>query len=289
MNLDEIKSLIAEKESRIKLHDEVANITKKTIQGTSEENFPLDKNWSEEEFKERLKAYEDITSELCSAQILISFWGQPFHDQTIILPFRMIANHWLEKSGKSIWVGLKWHQNLLLLYYSGLAAIASNNYRSLNEIMSQTILDPIRPHKKTTMLQAILDACDNYRKQFKLVSGNPRHYMPRSEYIFTCLQPKLRELIYIESEYESFFDELELIMALEYAHQTAKDSPEYARGPIGRFGNKRRGQNDPLAEFIKQGNISKQDWALLRGGFFGGSYDRFKTLSSLLEERLNEL
>lgn len=289
MNLDAIKSLVAEKESRIKLHDEVANITKEIIQETSEENFSLDTDWSKEEFKERLKAYEDITSELCSIQILIAFWGQSFNDQTLILPFRMIANHWLEKSGKSIWVGLKWYKNLLLLYYSGIAAVASHNYSGIKAIMSKKISDPRHPNRKTTMLQAILSACNNYKEQFKLVSGNPRHFVPRSEYLFSCLKPKLSEVLYIESGYESYFDEFEIIMALEYAHQTADDSPEYARGPIGRFGYKRRNYDNPLAEFIEKANSLEQDWDPIKDGLFGGSYDRFKTISSLLEERVNDL
>lgn len=289
MNLDAIKSLVTEKESRIKLHDEVANITKEIIQETSEENFSLDTDWSKEEFKERLKRYEDITSELCSIQILTAFWGQPFNDQTLVLPFRMIANHWLEKSGKSIWVGLKWYNNLLLLYYTGVAAVASNNYRSLKAVMGQTIADPKYPNRKTTMLQAILNACDNYREQFKLVSGNRDHFVPRSEYLFSQLKPKFDKLLYIDSEYEAYFDEFELLLALEYAHQTTGDSPEYSRGPIGRFGYKRRNYDNPLAELIEKANSLEQDWGPIKEGLFGGSYDRFKTISSLLEERVNGL
>lgn len=289
MDLDRLKKLVADDDLRLKLYDEVAAITNEVITKTNEENFPVDQDWSEEEFQKRIKEFEDIISDLCSAQVLISFWGNSLHRQSVALPLMMISDYWLEKSGRSIWLALPWYNNLLLLYYTGIAAIASNRYNNLIAVTDKIINDPIRPSNKTTMLQAIIRVCGDYEKQFQLISGDANHYVPRSEYLFKRLQSKFEELLYLGSDYEFYFDRFEVIMALVYTHQTSGDSPEYARGPIGRFGYKRRNYDNPLSELIEEANRMGDDWPPLKVGLLGGSFSRFEKISTKLAERVKKL
>lgn len=289
MGLEEIKGLIADVKYRIQLHDEVANITQDVIKNTSEENFPLNDDWSKEEFKSRIKEYDKITNDLCLIQALISYWGNKIHNQTIVLPIRMIADYWLEKSGRSIWYILPWYNNLLLFYYTGIAAVASDRYENFMAITKKVVKDPKRPNTNTTMIQAIQSMCSDYKDKFQLISGDSNHLVPSSEYIFKQLQPKFKELIYLGSDFESYFDKFEILMALEYAHQTAGNSPDYINAPIGRFGYKRRGYDNPLDELIEEANTLKEGWLPLQVGLIGGSFNRFKIISDLLVEKVKNL
>lgn len=288
MNVEKIKGLVADEKLRIRLHDEIAKMTKDVISSTNEDKFPLDKVWSPEEFKRRIKEYEDISSDLCSAQIMISYWGNRLHKQTIVLPFRMIADYWLEKTGRSIWYILPWYNNLLFFYYTGTATIASGLYENLKAVTERVISDPKRPDRKSTLLQAILSVSNSYQDHFQLISGDAKHYVPRSEYLFKQLKPKFEGHLYLGSDYEYYFDRFEIMMALEYAHQTARDSPEYISAPIGCFGYKKWGYN-PLAELIEEATDMGDDWSPLKAGLFGGSYSRFERISTLLEERVKNL
>jgi len=288
MNVKEIKKLVAKDELRIKLYDEIANETNTIVSKINGDQFAVNGNLSNEEFERIINEYEETTSQLCLAQITISYWGNGLHGQTIALPFRMIADHCIEKSGRSIGIALKWYNNLLLLYSTGIAAIASERYENLIKLTGKTIIDPKRPNSKTTMLQAIFDVCHSYRDKFQLISGDTNHKVPRSEYLFKELKPKFQELLHLGSDYEFHFDKFETLIALEYDHQTNEDSPEYINALRGRYRYKRRGYDNPLADLIEEANAQKENWLPLKAGLIGGNFNRFKNLSNLLQERLKK-
>lgn len=286
MDLKNIKDLVANDKSRIDLHDKVAVITNDVISKINDEQFSDEQDWSDEEFKKRIDGFEEITSDLCTSQVLISCWGRSFHSQTIALPFQIIADYCQQKSSRTVWTALQWYNNLLLLYYTGIGAMVSGRYENLKTVTAKVITDPKRSNSKTTMLQAIVGVNNDFQNQFQLISGDTNHKVPRSEYLYKLLKPKFEKFLFLGSDYESYFDKFEIMLTLEYAHQAAGESPEYARGPIGRFGYKRRGYDNPFSELIEEANKMGDDWAPLRSGLLDGSFSRFKKISNLLEKRL---
>lgn len=289
MDIKKIKELIVDHDSRITLHDQIEAVTQEVIDETKEDNFPINKDWSKEGFEKKITGYEEIISELIAAQMLIVYWGEHFHSKTMVLPFRMIADYWEKKPGRSVEYRLPWYNNLLLFYTVGIAAVASNKYHYFKSLSAKSIPNPIRPSGRTTLLQAIVDVCNKFKDRFQLISGDTKHYVPRSEYLFRILKPKFEELLHLGSDYELYFDKFEIIMAFEYAHQTSGDSPEYISAPIGRFGYKRRGNDNPLADFIEKAVSMNEGFPPLQAGLIGGNYERFGDMSSLLEERVKNL
>jgi hypothetical protein len=83
--VDETKRFLAEDRFRIKLHDLVAAQLKEAIARTTAEQFPRSGSWSNEEFIDRLRRYEDITSNLVRMQALIPYWGTDVHRDLLTL------------------------------------------------------------------------------------------------------------------------------------------------------------------------------------------------------------
>lgn len=290
LDLSEIKELVANPNNKIKLFDSLADLVESVLSNLDKENFSSEDNWSEEEFKRRVNEYEKIIDELSSIQVLISFWGSNINKQSLLFPFSQILGQANEiKSGKTMWLNMKWYPVLLLIYYSGISSLAAGKYSNLKKIFNLTVIDPNHSSRRLPLIQAAIAVKSDFEKPFKLVSGNDRHFYPFNEYLFQILSTKLKQVIHLNYEYERYFDHFEILMSLEYAHQTANESPDRVWGPLGRFAWKTRySPNDPLSEIIKEGNTNKDSWAPIKAGLFNGNYKRFETISSLFLEKVTK-
>lgn len=290
MGIEKVKELVSDDDLRIKLHDYIVEDLQNLISELESEDFSTKTKWSEDEFKRRVTKVEELTNDLCTIQILLTYWGSEKQRQNCLLALQRITNANYRIRGGNVWIALRWYPVLLLLYYGGISAIAAGNYKKLFELMNIRVHSSIHSHNKMSLIQATTKVFSNINGDpFEIISGNRNHFVPRNEYLLKALKPKLNELLFLDSEYEPSFNQFEVMLALEYAHQTAGDSPEHINAPIGRFGYKRRGSDNPLAELIEEANTMKEDWPLFKAGLIGGSFDRFKKISSLLDERVNNL
>jgi len=82
---EQTKELLADERFRIRLYDFVSENIRKLISATAEDRFPVTGNWSKEELIDRLKRYESVSSDLCSIQALLGYWGCEAHGQTLAL------------------------------------------------------------------------------------------------------------------------------------------------------------------------------------------------------------
>ena len=84
----------------------------------------------------------------------------------------------------------------------------------------------------------------------------------------------LDDLLFLGSDYENAFARFEILMSLEYMHQTDGDW-----GPVGRFGKK------PLQQLIDEVQQQGVAWAPLRAGLFNGSEERLNQVLERLKVR----
>src|SRR5260370_6059262 len=115
---------------------------------------------------------------------------------------------------------------------------------------------------------------------FKAIPGQERNYVPKSEYIYKVLQPRLEDLLFVGQDYEDLFDRAEIFRACVYADwRLAKGSDVW--GPIGRFGWKIRwpGGGDPLTRITEEATRQGSGWPALGAGFFNGDIHRFKKIA----------
>jgi hypothetical protein len=290
MDVKKVKGLIANDSLRIELHDLIVEKLQRLISELESKHFSTDTEFLEEEFKKRVNRIEELTDDLSTIQILLFYWGSKKQKQNYNLALRRLANANSNLTGKTVWIFLRWYPVVLLFYYSGISAVAGNNYKKLFGLMNQTVSSPTQSQNRVSLIQAIIKGFSRLNGDpFGIVCENKNSHVPRSDYLFRLIKDRIDNFLFLNSEYEPIFDRFEVIFFLEYAYQTAGDSPENARGPIGRFGYKRRGNNNPLANLIEEANSMSDDWPPLQAGMFGGSVKRFKEISTLLSERVDKL
>ncbi len=280
--IDQAKEFVSEERHRIKLHDLVASETREVLSLTTEEHFSIQGNWSAEEFANRLARYEEATTNICSIEMLVAYWGSSTHQRTLTLPVKRISEGLISESGLRAWLALRWYPVLLLLYSGGIAAVAAGRYDHLRALMQANISDPDRSYGRITIIRALTKALSNTDEVFKKLPGHERHHVPRSEYLFKFFYPTLDNLLFLGPEYEAHFDRFEVLLGLEHAEQYASDGHGRVWGPIGRFGWKYRQGEDssPFHRVISEAESLGDSWPPVKAGLFRGSIDRFREVST---------
>ncbi len=283
--IEQTKELLAEDRHRIRLHDFVSKQIREVISLTAEDHFPVQGNWSKEEFIGRLKKYETTTFDLYCIQALLSYWGTEAHRETLTLAPKRICGRLTPQSGMTVWIGLRWYPVLLLLYAGGIAAVASGRYGNLRVLMQATVSDPERSYGGVTLIRRLSSVLSDIGDAFKLLPGHERNYTPRSEYLFKLLQPILDDLLFLGTDYESHFDQFEVLLALEHAEQYASEQHGRVWGPVGRFGWK----SSPFHRVIAEAEAQGDSWPPISAGLFKGSLQRFKEIASQYREAIGRL
>lgn len=292
--INQTKEFLSDSKFRIQLHDLVAKEIRQTISLTTMDYFPVESQWSPEEFIERIEKYEKATSSLCSIQALLSYWASEAHRLILALPVKRICAPLQPESGATVWLALRWYPALLLLYAGGISAVAAGRYDNLKVLMQETVSYPRGvTNGRLTLIRGVFTALSeiNDYRAFKLIPGHERNYAARSEYLFKLFQSILDDLLLLGGDYESFFDNFEVLLALEHAEQYEREKGGRAWGPVGRFGWKyrRRGPSSPLHRVISDADSQGESWPPIRAGLFKGSYDRFKEIAAKYSQLVGRL
>lgn len=288
---DQVKEYLSDFKYRIKLDDLVTKEIRHVHYETRLERFPINTRTSiDSEFAERLKQYEGIVTELQSTIALIAKWGAIEHRSTLEKAFARLGDMEEVNEGLLIWAGLRWYPILLLLYSGGIAAIAGQNYENLAVMLTAKVGTRFTGSETREIALSTIDEImrSGSGDIFKRLPGYERNYVPRSEYLFTLLQPGLEDLLFLGKSYESLYDRFEIFLALIYADLNYRDDHR-VWGPIGRFGWKysgMRGEANPFTQVTNEAAYYQDSWLPLQAGLFRGSYERFKLISTAYENEV---
>lgn len=251
---------------------------------TSEDNFAVQgAKWSIEEFTRRLKEYENIVDNLLRVSSCIAFWETREHLPVLRRALIRLTDRLDSKGGLIVWNALHWYPVMLLLYCTGISALAAEKYDNLASILL-TRVGASRSYDAPAELvlaigESILEL--NRTKAFEQLPGHERHYVPRSEYLFKLLQPMLDDLLFLGRDYENNFDKFEVLLALVYADFEKQYKESHFWCPVGRFAWKlRETHTNPLKEIIDEAAREKDSWGPIKAGLFSGDYSRFKDVTN---------
>jgi hypothetical protein len=284
--IDLAKEYLSDSRYTIKLHDLIAQELREVLQQTSEDNFPVQGSWSLDEFTRRIKDYERIIDRLQRILCCVAYWGKQEHLTLIKMAPTRLTDRLEAESGLVIWQALRWYPIMLLLYSTGISAIASEKYDNLAAILTAKI--GTLPHTQPIPLTlATINETGDLHQAFKQLPSYERLYVPKSEYLFKLLQPMLDDLLFLGRDYEQNFDRFEVLLCLVYADL---DSQEHTRptgiwGPIGRFGWKFKHRDiNPFKDILTEASKQRESWPPLKAGLFGGEYTRFEKIASEFSE-----
>jgi hypothetical protein len=284
--IEETKENLTDEKFRIRLDDLVNHELRKVITLLTEEDFPLQgESVNSETFIERLKKYEQVIERIRLISSCISHWGQKeqLHSITKILTRLSECNE--SKGGITVWVNLRWYPILLVMYSSGISAMANGNYDYLAKILTTKIKEDRRDTNKEIVLKTIAELTDIH-DAFKLIPEHNRNFVPRSEYLYKYLQPGLDDLLFLGKSYDDLFDRFEILLGLVHADLY---SDTHIWGPVGRFAWKYKRSTNVYADIIEEAEILQDNWPPIKAGLFQGSYQRFKETSAKFEEFISKL
>jgi hypothetical protein len=283
------KRLLASDSSTIELHDLMIEEVKRFLSGTTDDHFKVQGQWSKEELLERMTRYESVTSDLCALIACLSYWAKPTHKQIFQKVLTRSTDRLQPQGGLSVWLNLRWYPMILEMYYAGIAAVEGQRYDSLANMFNAKVHSSQSGEPKAdSFIDSVVNAtlALNRVDVFKQIPGHEKYYTPLSEYLFQLLQPKLDDILFVGQNYESAFDEFEVLLALVVAEARVQNK-KHLWGPIGRFGWKHhRGYDSPLMKIIDTARTEGANWPPLRSGLFGGDPARFLPVA---EEYIKEV
>jgi hypothetical protein len=284
------KPLVADRTSKIQLHDLVVDELKRFLSETGNQNFPLEKQFSNQELSERVSRYEKSVSALCGLLVLISYWGARNHKVILQQIFARSTDQLVEESGLHVWLSLRWYPIILELYCAGISLVYGGRYHSLNDILYTKIASSNFYDNEQYFGQFVTKGLTKIERDetFKRLPGHERQHTPLNEYLLKTLQPMLDEVLFMGNNYERSFDEFEVLFSLIVADMN-KQHGQTAWGPIGRFGWKQQNHNQPpFARIVEEAKRLQEKWPPLAAGLFGGDYQRFINLLEDFEKILRE-
>ncbi len=278
-----VKSYLSDKTLTIQLHELAVKYTRKYLDETTLDHFPVSEiTVSDEEFINRLARYEACTTDICTIMILVAHWGDSDSQRLIRKTVGRMTDFIGPEFGipySSFWMELRWYPVILMSYAVGIVAISAENYSNLNVLFNTPVNSSYPSNSPQPNVIAIGKAISQLEinDTFKRVPGHERNYTPRSEYLYKFLQPQLDDLLFFGKDYERYFDEFEIMLALLHVDLNLQESPDASTwGPVGRFGWKHRDRSQsPFLEILKVAKREKTSWPPLKADLFGGSFDRF--------------
>jgi hypothetical protein len=164
-----------------------------------------------------------------------------------------------------------------------------SNYQILPPLFHAAVPNPDGRKNRDVLLIAVFNAMREIHDGFKLYPGLERKHTPRSEHLYSLLEPIADNSLYLGADYEDIFDRAEIIMAIEYLHiqhPEPVDQEERPWGPVGRFAWKTL--RNPLGRMLAEASAAGENWEPARAGLFGGSGARFVELAEGLSRKLSQ-
>jgi len=171
---------------------------------------------------------------------------------------------------------------LLLMYTSGISALAGGRYRNL----AATIKDPTRRDPNGDKRVPAIEAL-TVPLVFSISKGGDKlvpwpnaniERLPAYSYIRDVIRPSLKPYIPEDRKFREMFDIFEFLLALNRAWLGHKNSEVLSYGLFVYLlytiwdetdGDKSR--YEPIGEFLREGSARGEDWGLIKAGFFEGS------------------
>lgn len=276
-----VKALLAADHSAIELHDFLISETRRFLAATGDDSFRVSAPWDPAELIDRLRRYEDATSELAALLAAVAYWAQPAHLATLQKCLSRSCDRLENTGGLTVWLELRWYPLILQTYYAGIAAVDAQQYESLAALFHA----PLSTSDHNTQSPLLVEAIGrsilelNRTNVWKTIPGHERNHTPLSEYLYKIIQPRLDDLLFLGKNYDSAFDTFEILLALSVADMSLLRNAG-VWGPFGRFGWKRHESSPPFDRLVQRAREQGPAWPPIKAGLFGGSFERFDRVAT---------
>ncbi len=293
VTIEEIQECLSDPRLKIRLDNIITRQVRDVLPVLSE-GFPVQgQNASVDELIDRLQRYESTTAALRDTVTAIAYWGDSDHRPLLRKAIVRLAEAIDPSGGLVAWLALRWYPVMVLTYSAGISALAAENHAQCAAILTATVEgSSVRDESKDFVLALGEGITEMERADvFKRIPEHERNYVPRSEYLFKLLQPRLDDILFLGNSYEALFDKFELLFALVHADMNARRS-RGSWGPLGRFGWKYHAggrASNPVERLKQEVGTKGESWEPISAGLFDGSKERFDEVLENFEQRIKKL
>lgn len=268
-----LKRYLEDEKYKIRLRDLVMQEVEKLHENTSLEHFPTSNvPFTPEELLKRVQHYESLTEVLQAMAVVSGFWGNANLAECFTKALERLTD-FLDGYSRGVWTNLRLYPSLIVLYSTGLAALAAQNYEMLAAVLiraqDRSIAGESIPLTLSLSPMQVME-----RNVGRQLPNHERAFFPLSEHLFQVLATPLKEFLPNGREFDETFDRLEFFCALVVADSGSELSQHWL--PMGRFGWKYYGRDGIHISKRIQSEIERdgENWLPLKFGFFGGSSAR---------------
>lgn len=283
-----LKRYLSEDRHSIRLHDLVIQETETLYQKLSDDNFPVDIQFSLEELVKRVQRYEALTEMVLGLVINGCFSGREEHERIWIHSLERIEETARAKTGINHWLNLRLYPALLLLYGGGISSIASEKYSTIAALLMKArgnISGRYYPMVLAVNTDSVME-----KELGRKLPGMDQSRVPMSSYLcYKVLREPFRELIPSDDKYNKCFDRFEYLLALIHADLFEKHLNGFA-WPLGLFCFLRRFRPEPhiIEQIESEASSAGENWPPLRAGLFDGSLERLQIVKGDIDEHIKK-
>jgi len=290
-----VKKYLSEEKYKIKLFDLVNGEIENVFSTLSSDKFNTQSpKFDKELCARRMHEYEETIKILAGMLTQITYFDEKrVNSQLIVRSIERLSKK-PRTDGNVLLISLQHYPVLLLMYLAGVVSLEKQNWH----VFRATLLDPVytKNHKKRPILEYvnIPYVFEQYDlKKFIPRENAEREFTPVNNYVFELLYEHVQEFVPDRAKYEDLFDFFEFLLGLIYLHsveflygyKASRESFEKIEAPwapVGRFGWKyfrryrdTKWESSPVYELLQDGLKQRENWGLLKEGFFDGSAEVF--------------
>lgn len=280
-----VKRYLVDPTARIRLRDLVHEETEKLFSGMSAPEFGADTSADAKgEVPWRVSKYEALCETLVAVLVTGCYSGNEEQAKLWVACIERVANPADNSGGFEYLRNLRRYPALLLLYACGVAAVASEDFKTLAAILTKATVANFKRERAP-----VCCALDPWRVMDpeigRFLPNGGRTKTPVSAHLFAKLRSPLAEYLPGEESYQQAFDRLEYLLALVHADLTRSQwdtgiwwphlgcflwRPDYSGGGISRVVDE---------EIVSYGT----GWPPLTAGLFDGSVGRVQAAKARVD------
>ncbi len=271
-----VKKYVRTKEYDNLFHDMILTIINRLCELIATKKFSDSNDVQTSDIDKCIKYYESISDLIVSIYIIVFYWGSEQQQNLLVRCLEKIADI-PERNKTGFWNDIKYYPSLLMLYAGGLSLICSENYSAFANLLMKT---RIEDYFHLTLSDPIIRRVNNtdvfIRKYASLIKKTKVNTTACSEYLECYFRDRMKDIIFIESDYTQCFDRFEYYLSLLYAYYFKGNHTWHT---VGHYA----WRNESNAELSIMNIIDneiikmKQAFPLVKAGLFDGNY------SNLLE------
>ena len=214
-----VKRLLPHEQFDIRLHDLVNDLVKRVVQGASGPDFSVNATVDAKGLNAKICRYNALCKTLVAVAAVSGYWYEPRHYSLWTKALSALMELQRRPTAGQERLNLLRYPATLLLYSLGVGALAHQKFDLLGELLAlRTGADEEKCVSELLAPSWLADPI--FMQKLDGMSGHP---LPLNDWIFQEIRTPLRAVVPDSSAYERVFDELEMLLALNYQYREYRE------------------------------------------------------------------